>query len=1041
VYCGQAPGRATARSLWGLVLGCVLGLPLAASGGTLIISEFRLRGPNGANDEFIEIYNNAATAHTVASASGTGYGIAASDGITRCTIPNGTILPVRGYFLCVNSVGYSLASYPAGSGATATGDASYTTDIPDNAGIALFNNNTGGASYSLANRFDAVGSTSEANANFKEGTGYPAIAAFSINASFTRRVPGGCTGSGGGGTCSSLALIQTIPGPTSSQIQDTDNNAADFIFVDTNGTSAGAGQRLGAPGPANLSSPISRDGFALADSKLDSCERADEAPNQVRDFTSDPANNSTFGTLDIRRTFTNATGAPITRLRFRVLDITTFPSISGVADLRPRTSTSVVVTVDRAPCGSGASNIAVLGTTLEQPPSQPNGSGFNGSLSVNAISAGSPLAAGASVDVRFLLGIQQTGAGRFCVAAETLPASSTQVMCAVGPTDSTATFTNSSAITINDASAATPYPSNIVVSGYSVNARVIKVTARLMQLNHTFPDDVDVLLVSPTGVKLILMSDVGSTNDWAGHSYTFDSTAASIMADTTLSPSGTYRPTNYVANDPFVAPAPAAPYLNPEPAGVASLAAFNGLNPNGTWRLYVVDDAGADTGNVAGGWSLTFTTTSPPPVVSDFDGDGTTDVAVYRPSTGQWFVPGQSAVQWGAAGDLPVSGDYDGDGTTERAVYRPSTGQWFVYGQAAVPWGVPGDIPVPGDYNGARMTERAVYRPSTGQWFVYGQSSVTFGMPGDIPVPGDYNGDLTTDRAVYRPSTSQWFMHGVGVVPWGMPGDIPVPGDYNGDLMTDIAVFRPSTGQWFVYGQSAVSWGQSGDIPVAGDYNGDGTTDRAVYRPSTGQWFIHGQGVVQWGLAGDLPVPRPVVVGDRNHDGTMDGTGYLGDFDGNGTTELTVYRPSTGQWFVRGQATVQWGAPGDVPVPGDYDGNGATNRAVYRPSTGHWFVHGQATVQWGMPGDLPVPGDYNGNGTTDRAVYRPSTGQWFVHGQASVLWGMPGDIPVPGDYDGNGTTDVAVFRPSTGVWFVRSQFALPWGSPGDLPASWAYTPQ
>ncbi len=113
----------------------------------LVISEFRVRGPNGANDEFIELYNNSGADHTVVAASGTGYGVAASDGTTRCSVPNGTVIPNRGHYLCVNSVGYSLASYPAGNGTTATGDATYTTDIPDNAGIALFNNNTGGGSY------------------------------------------------------------------------------------------------------------------------------------------------------------------------------------------------------------------------------------------------------------------------------------------------------------------------------------------------------------------------------------------------------------------------------------------------------------------------------------------------------------------------------------------------------------------------------------------------------------------------------------------------------------------------------------------------------------------------------------------------------------------------------------------------------------------------------------------------------------------------------------------------------------------------------
>jgi hypothetical protein len=378
-----------------------------ATAGQLVISEFRVRGPSGANDEFIEIYNASGVDHLVTAASGTGYGVAASDGTTRCSIPDGTIIPNRGHYLCVNSVAYSLASYPAGNGTTATGDATYITDIPDNAGIALFNNNTGGGSYVLANRLDAVGSTSEANTLYKEGTGYPALTPFSIDYSFYRD------------NCGKSGSITTFGVCPISTPKDTNNNAADFIFVDTNGTSAGAGQRLGAPGPENFSSPVQRND-ELGGNVLDPCVSAASPPNRVRDFTSDPANNSTFGTLDIRKTVTNNTAAPVTRLRFRVVDLTTFPAPSGIADLRPRTSTAVVVTVDRAPCGSGTSNVTVEGTTLEQPPSQPNGGGFNSSMSAGTITLAAPLANGASLDVRFLLGIQQTGSFKFYVNIEAL---------------------------------------------------------------------------------------------------------------------------------------------------------------------------------------------------------------------------------------------------------------------------------------------------------------------------------------------------------------------------------------------------------------------------------------------------------------------------------------------------------------------------------------------------------------------------------------------------------------------------------------------
>src|SRR3989442_1845150 len=284
------------------------GLPAAPTAGSLIISEFRLRGPNGANDEFIEIYNDSGADRSGTASSGKGYAIAASDGVVRCTIPNGTIIPARGHYLCVNNTAFSLATYPAGTGSVGSGDAQYTSavggDIPDNAGIALFNNNTGGGSFNLANRFDAVGSTSEADTLYKEGTGYPALTPFSIDYAWVRD------------ECGKGGAITTLGRCTISTPKDTDNNATDFYFVDTNGTSAGGGQRLGAPGPESLSSPFQRNSTIPA-FLLDATVAQSSSPNRVRDFTSDPANNSTFGTLSIRRRFTNNTGADVTRLRFR----------------------------------------------------------------------------------------------------------------------------------------------------------------------------------------------------------------------------------------------------------------------------------------------------------------------------------------------------------------------------------------------------------------------------------------------------------------------------------------------------------------------------------------------------------------------------------------------------------------------------------------------------------------------------------------------------------------------------------------------------
>jgi subtilisin-like proprotein convertase family protein len=376
----------------------------------LRISEFRLRGPNGANDEFVELANISGSDTMVGAPDGSaGFALAASDGVARCVIPNGTLVPAMAHFLCANSVGYALVDYP-GATTTTPADLTYATDIPDNAGVALFRTATPG-SFNPVTRIDAVGSSSEANTTYKLGTGYPALTPFSIEYSWVRDA----CGKGG-----SITILGDCP--TGGVLKDTGNNAADFYFVDTNGTSAGGGQRLGAPGPEDLASPTWGTGDISSDS-LDTCAARAAAPNIVRDFTSVPAQNSTFGTLDIRRTFTNNTGATLIRLRFRIIDLTTFPAPSNVADMRPITSADISVLVDRPPCGSGTSSPLVAGTTLEKDntaPStgQPNGGGFNSSMGVNV---GAGIAAGASIDVRFLLGLQQTGQYKFAIIAEGLP--------------------------------------------------------------------------------------------------------------------------------------------------------------------------------------------------------------------------------------------------------------------------------------------------------------------------------------------------------------------------------------------------------------------------------------------------------------------------------------------------------------------------------------------------------------------------------------------------------------------------------------------
>ncbi len=240
----------------------------------------------------------------------------------------------------------------------------------------------------------------------------------------------------------------------------------------------------------------------------------------------------------------------------------------------------------------------------------------------------------------------------------------------------------------------------------------------------------------------------------------------------------------------------------------------------------------------------------------DFDGNGSSDVSVFRPSNGKWYIKGVGGAAWGVSGDIPVNGDYNGDGTTDIAVWRPSNGRWYVRSIGGASWGTSGDIPVPGDYNGDGKTDISVWRPSNGRWYIKGVGGYAWGTAGDIPVPEDYNGDGKTDVAVWRPSNGRWYIRGVGGYVWGTSGDIPVPADYNGDGVTDIAVWRPSNGRWYIKGVGGYIWGTAGDIPAPGDYNGDGITDIAVWRPSNGRWYIKGIGVYLWGMLGDIPLVR-----------------------------------------------------------------------------------------------------------------------------------------------------------------------------------------
>lgn len=265
----------------------------------------------------------------------------------------------------------------------------------------------------------------------------------------------------------------------------------------------------------------------------------------------------------------------------------------------------------------------------------------------------------------------------------------------------------------------------------------------------------------------------------------------------------------------------------------------------------------------------------------DFDGDGRSDISVFRPSDGSWYINqsrvGFTGYRFGQQGDTPVAADYDGDGKADSAVYRG--GIWYRLKSAdnsfdGINFGLPTDIPAPGDFDGDGKSDIAVFRPSDGYWYQLltgsGFAQVHFGAAGDIPVPADFDGDGKSDVNVFRPSTGSWFRLNSGNgsffgMAFGTPEDKPVAGDFDGDGKADITVFRPSGGAWYMMMSAtnsfaATNFGISIDIPAAADFDGDGKSDISVYRPTMGDWYRLNSATgafyaEHFGAAGDEPVP------------------------------------------------------------------------------------------------------------------------------------------------------------------------------------------
>ncbi|MBC7912034.1 MAG: hypothetical protein H7Y30_16110 [Pyrinomonadaceae bacterium] len=609
---------------------------------------------------------------------------------------------------------------------------------------------------------------------------------------------------------------------------------------------------------------------------------------------------------------------------------------------------------------------------------------------------------------------------------------------------------SAAAITISDLSPASPYPSSIDIQGLTGAVSSLSVT--INNFSHTAPDDVDLLLVSPGGRGILLMSDVGGTTPVNNLSLTFEDTASNPLPDNGPLTSGTFRPTNVGAGDSFPAPAPAITTLS------TNFTDFYGALPNGLWSLYAIDDEGNNAGSISGGWSVNISTStticgfSITPSFQAFPhtgGSGVINVNATFPNCG-WAAVSE-------VGFLDITSAATGTGsgtvafTVEPNLLQGRTGTMIIAGRtfsiqqaSGCPFALAQETMQVGSGGGNRSVQViagelcAWLANSSDNWITVigggagtvGNGTVNFtvapnqtGSPrtGTLeigartltitqPAMGgggnrqfDFDGDSKADISVFRPQDGKWYLllsanNGFRETPFGLGTDKIVPGDYDGDTKTDIAVWRPESGTWHMLhsldnSYHARQFGQSGDVPIAGDYDGDGKTDLTVFRPATGTWYILQSAggtlrVEQFGSSEDKPI--------------------AGNFDGDAKADLAVFRPSSGTWYVLRSAdnsffAQAFGFGTDRPVAGDYDGDAKTDVAVYRNGT--WYVW-QSTnntlraEQFGTVSDIPAAADYDGDAKADLAVFRPSEGAWYIlrstNGSLHTQqFGSSGDAPIP----------------------------------------------
>jgi len=284
-------------------------------------------------------------------------------------------------------------------------------------------------------------------------------------------------------------------------------------------------------------------------------------------------------------------------------------------------------------------------------------------------------------------------------------------------------------------------------------------------------------------------------------------------------------------------------------------------------------------------------------------------------------------------------------------------------------------------YTDAPVTSMNVFRPSEGMWYnvrttpanIF-DTQLNFGLNGDTPVPADFDGDALTNFAVARNQNGlkHWYVLSrnsdtqYSYFQWGLASDKAVTGDFDRDGIADMTVIRNINGTlvWYVRQSSDGAlrnfvFGITNDKPVMADFDGDGATDVAVTRLVDGDIVWH---VLKSGF--DAQPNATYSQYEAVSFGGGNDTPAAEDFDGDGKTDLAVFRQVSGTWYILRSSTnqlqtTQFGQLLDKPQPADFDGDGKADLAVYRPSSGNWYFwysvsNQQKFVHWGVSSDIPV---------------------------------------------------------------------------------------